>query len=223
MPGNADRKYAFPEPVAGDLKDELKYRLAVILRTTAGGLELTMKPEAKALYEEWYLNGQHNSIHARRLDTYAVRFMILFAINDMKETIEVETVKKAIAVCEWQYKVRQLYDPIDAESRIAMMEEKIRRVLKIKGPLSDRELKQQTHGNRAGLWLYEQAKQNLKRSTELRQDPRDKGEGCAMSVKTVAKPVAIFVNLRKPLREKGIQRIFRPFPPLNPVGRFKYR
>ena len=46
-------------------------------------------------------------------------------------------------------------------------EEKIRRYLS-KGPKTDRELKQATHANRTGLWIYDTAKKNLMKCNEIR-------------------------------------------------------
>jgi hypothetical protein len=46
------------------------------------------------------------------------------------------------------------------------MEEKIRRLIS-KAPLTDRQLKQKTNANRAGLWFYNQAKTNLLNAREI--------------------------------------------------------
>ena len=49
------------------------------------------------------------------------------------------------------------------------MEEKIRRQLAA-GPKTDRVLRQKTNADRAGLWFYETAKNNLKRAGEIVSD-----------------------------------------------------
>ena len=60
----------------------------------------------------------------------------------------------------------KLYDPIDADNSIAKMEEKIRRQLKRRA-LKDAQLKQRVNANRAGLWAYKSAMDNLKRAGEI--------------------------------------------------------
>ena len=100
-----------------------------------------------------------------------MRLMVLLAVNDLKAVVDIETVRQAIALCDWQLEARKIHDPIDADNNIAKMEEKIRRVLS-KRPRTDRELKQYTHASQAGLWFYETAKKNLQRSQELRWDKK---------------------------------------------------
>ena len=128
-------------------------------------MELDLTPSAIAVYEDWYMN-MERSIHAKRLDTYAVRFMSLLAINDLKDIVDEETVRKIIALCNWELEVRKIYSPIDADNKIAKMEEKIRRQLST-GSKKERTLKQNVNANRAGLWVYDQAKKNLGRAEEI--------------------------------------------------------
>ena len=51
------------------------------------------------------------------------------AVNDLKNDVDLDTVKKAIALCDWQLEVRKMNDPIDADNKIAAMEQRIRRQL----------------------------------------------------------------------------------------------
>ena len=67
--------------------------------------------------------------------------MALLAVNNLKGEVDEETIRKAIALCDWQLEVRKLYDPIDAEGKVARMEEGIRRVLH-KGARKENNLKQ---------------------------------------------------------------------------------
>jgi hypothetical protein len=135
-------------------------------------LELDVTPEAKEIYHNWYMRLEQ-TIHAKRLDTYSLRFMMLLAVNSLKHEIDADTVNDAIALCNWQLEVRKMYDPIDAEGKTAQMEESIRRVLK-REPLKDYQLKQATGANRAGLWVFESAKKNLERSGEIAWSKKDK-------------------------------------------------
>jgi hypothetical protein len=68
----------------------------------------------------------------------------------------------------YELAVRRLYDPIDADNAIARMEESIRRVLSSYGPLTERDLKRRVAYQRAGVWVFNQALDNLLRSKEVR-------------------------------------------------------
>ena len=135
-------------------------------------LEMGITPEAHAIYERWYLNLE-SSVHAKRLDGYALRFMGLLAVNENQKEITPGIVQKATALMNWQLEVRKSYDPIDADNAIAKLEERIRRVLD-KGPRTDRELKQRTHARRSGLWMFEAAIRNLERGGEIKLDQKEK-------------------------------------------------
>ena len=54
------------------------------------------------------------------------------------------------------------------------MEEKIRRQLKSRGDLGEREMKQFTNASRNGLWAYQTARDNLKRAKEIRFNHKQK-------------------------------------------------
>ena len=172
VPGSGQRMFAFPPKVPFQEKIILKSRLGKLLEFVGPRLEMGITPEAKALYENWYFNLER-SVHSKRLDGYALRFMGLLAVNEFQREITPDTVRKATALMNWQLKVRKFHDPIDADSATAKMEEKIRRVL-AEGPRSDRELKQRTHARRAGLWIYEAARRNLERGKEISWDRKKK-------------------------------------------------
>jgi hypothetical protein len=92
--------------------------------------------------------------------------MSLLTINEGKTEIDREIIKKVISLVDWQLEARKLHDPIDADSNIAKLEERIRRVLR-SGPKTERELKLSAHAHRSGLWNYEQARKNLEHSEEI--------------------------------------------------------
>jgi hypothetical protein len=136
-----------------------------IIRHVDRGLELDISPSAKEIFHNWYMN-MERSIHAKRLDIYAMRLMSLLAVNDLKSEVDLEIVKKATALCDWQLEVRKNHDPIDADNKIARMEEKIRRALR-KGQKKERRLQQKVNAHRDGLWVYQTAISNLKRYNEI--------------------------------------------------------
>ena len=165
VPGTAERKHSFPAKVSVQDKFILKLKLEKVLEHVGKSMELDITDSAKAIYDEWYMN-MERSVHAKRLDTYAMRLMSLIAVNDLKNEVDEETVRKAMNLCDWELAVRKLYDPIDADSSIAKLEEKIRRQLKRKA-LKDYQLKRSVNANRAGLWFYSRALDNLKRAGEI--------------------------------------------------------
>ena len=57
---------------------------------------------------------------------YALRFMLLLAVNELKVKIDEEIVEKVIRLVEWEHLIRQQLDPIGADSEMAKMEIKIR-------------------------------------------------------------------------------------------------
>lgn len=132
-------------------------------------LKLSITPEAKARWEQWYAE-LPSSIHTKRLDAIGIRLMMLLALTTDKDAIDLETVQLVIEILDYELAIRVLNDPIDADSAIAAMEEKIRRQLKGRGPQRDRDLKRHTNANRVGLWVYQKATDNLSGAGEITRD-----------------------------------------------------
>ncbi len=165
VPGKGERKYAFPPKVPEEEKNDLMKRLKNLILKFDCRKEFEISQRGRERFEQWYLNIQ-SSIHSKRLDTYALRLMPLLCANDEKDLVDEEIVEKAIALCDWQLGVRRLHDPIDAEGKMAVMEQKIRRLLR-SNPLTERKLKQRTNYTRVGSWVFETAINNLKRNNEI--------------------------------------------------------
>jgi len=170
VPGQGHRRFAIPGEVPTHERDIMKYELAKVLRSATMTPELSVTPVARALYEDWYLNLEQ-SIHTKRLDAYALRFMILFAVNSCKQEVDEVVVQNVIDLMNWELQARKLYDPIDADSAVAKIEEKIRRVLST-GSRSDRDLKRAVHYNRIGTWVFNMGIKNLVGSREVCFDKR---------------------------------------------------
>uniref|UniRef100_A0A6M3LDK6 DUF3987 domain-containing protein n=1 Tax=viral metagenome TaxID=1070528 RepID=A0A6M3LDK6_9ZZZZ len=166
VPGTGQRKYSLPLTVTLEEKKPLISKIRDIFQFIGEYREIELTKEGKKLFQEWYEN-QTKSIHSKRLDGYALRIMLLMAINRKAARIDAEIVSNAIELVDWQLLMRQAYDPIDADNASAKMEEKIRRTLDNKGPLTDRELKQWSNAHRSGLWLYSIAMGNLRREKEI--------------------------------------------------------
>jgi len=165
VPGDSYRAFSMPQKLSFEETVRLKAMLRRVLSFVGEGREFEMTEKAQGAYDYWY-HHRDGSEYARRLDTYAARFMSLMAANETKETIDAEIVDKIIALCDWQLRVRKYYSPIDADSEVAKMEEKIRRVITLR-PAKEYELKKAVHAHRSGIWCYEQAKKNLQAAREI--------------------------------------------------------
>jgi len=93
--------------------------------------------------------------------------MPILALTMDKEIVDEEVVKHVMAVMDYELRLRSLTDPIDADTLMAKVEERIRRVLKNRGPLSKREIRQATHADRSGSWAFKTALQNLIESKDI--------------------------------------------------------
>jgi hypothetical protein len=166
--GESERRIALPEPIPDDKRRDLASRLGDLLARVdqaagPGQLALRLEPEAARSWETWYLT-MPRSIHSRRLDTYGWRLMILLSLSrgDL-ETVSADTVHRVTALLDHQLTLRQRYDPVDAESTVARLEETIRRALRTRGPLTRRDLRRGVNADRYGLWMFETALSNLTR------------------------------------------------------------
>jgi hypothetical protein len=165
VPGKGKRKFSIPQSISNEGKRQIQAGLDDIKDLVRKNAQLKVTAEAMKTFDSWYMN-RELSIHSKRLDVYALRLMPLLAVNELKTEVDEKIVRKVIALCDWQLSVRKLFDPIDADNMMAKMEENIRRKLK-SGDLSDRDLKRLTNAHRVGLWAYENAMKNLRKSREI--------------------------------------------------------
>ncbi|MFC1552601.1 hypothetical protein ACFL6P_08575 [Candidatus Latescibacterota bacterium] len=166
VPANGTKKFSIPPVISDDAKRQISSQIGEIIGFVGRGMRLTIEPEALRTYDDWYMN-LPKSEHAKRLDTYALRFMALLAVNERKKVVDLITVQRAIFLMDWELGVRRLYDPIDADSAIAKMEEKIRRQLENRGSLTDRDLKRFCNARKSGYWVYNKALENLLEAGEI--------------------------------------------------------
>jgi hypothetical protein len=168
VPGSGEKKFSFPKRIATAERSWLKTQLGEVLKHAGTVPELDITEDAGALYHEWYM-GLERTIHAKRLDTYAMRFMSLLAINEGKRVIDATVIDKVMRLMNWQLEVRKQHDPIDADGQAAKMEERIRRALRVTS-MSDRDLKKKVHAERSGIWVYSMGIKNLQSAREIRWD-----------------------------------------------------
>jgi len=176
--GHGERKYALPKVIPNLVKMKLSSELKDIM-AFADGLAEREKPypmpieqDAFELFEEWYLNLERSPF-TKRLDTYGHRFMPLLAINEKKDRIDLETVQKTIALLDYELAARKEADPVDADNRIAALEERVRRKLS-SGRMKKRDMEIALHKSRHGLWVWNHAIENLKEAGEIGYDRKKK-------------------------------------------------
>jgi len=164
---HGERKYSIPREIPEGEIRPLRRKLGELLRAfeKPGKLRLRIEEEGRAIFHEWYM-AVEPSPFTKRLDGYGLRFMILFAINEGRDWITADVVSRVVDLLRWQLDIRRELSPIDAEGVIARMEESIRRVLS-RGPLPKRELQRRTNYQRAGLFTWNAAIQNLSRAKEI--------------------------------------------------------
>jgi hypothetical protein len=155
---DAKPKVAWPEPP----DQEALREIATLIQTQVARLPRTLEidPAGRSAWEDWYKR-LPSSEHVKRLDTIGWRLLPLFALTTDKSSIDLETVRQVTDVLDYELNLRILTDPIDADDKIAKLEERIRRVLRTKGPQSNRDLRRTVHADREGIWAYGQAVRNL--------------------------------------------------------------
>lgn len=172
VPGDSNKRISFPESPPGEEKQYLHYelwsRLEFLGELQREETRLAFDKDAREKWDEYYkiLRNRH-SVHTKRIDQYGLRLMPLLALNDLKSSIDLITVKKVIALLEWQYKVRQLYDPIQCNDKVAKMEEKIRRQLRKQKEWKRGKLQRAVNYSRDGLWVWKCARDNLVLNFEM--------------------------------------------------------
>ncbi len=173
--GDAQRRFFSPKPVPESerrrLQEELVGIVGAITATAAARnrpIEMVLDPEAEAVLQDWYVK-LSGSVHERRLEAYGLRLCILLEVSQGEtRRITEETALAVRDILEYELAVRRLYDPIDADTAIARVEESIRRVLATYGPMRERDLKLRVNYRRVGVWVYTQALANLLKSGEVR-------------------------------------------------------
>jgi len=172
--GTAMSKNSFPKEVPSKMIAVMEANLRTVLQRIGDEKVFDLTEDARELWDEYYMSINRSSLHSKRLDTYGLRIMMILAANLLKKEIDEEITTDTIKLLNWQYDIRKIYDPIDADTKTARIEELIRRKLSEKGPMQDRELKQATSANRSGLWIYNMAIQNLKSAQEIGWKGSDK-------------------------------------------------
>jgi hypothetical protein len=164
---NADRKakVAWPQKPdsteIGVVSARMRAQISKLPRT------LSITPEGKAAWDQWY-NDLPSSPHANRLDTIGFRLLALIALTTDKSEIDLDVVSAVTDILDYEYRIRQVTDPIDAESKVAQLEVGIRRQLAARGPLDERDLRRYTNADKKGYWAFKSALDNVKAARDVR-------------------------------------------------------
>jgi hypothetical protein len=175
VPGRAHRRLSIPLSIPEREKAGLRAILSFMFKHVSEfvpPISLPITPEAHEIFSDWYARTS-GSIFTKRLDTYGHRLMILFCINEGKSEVTPDVAKRVVGLLEWQQGVREEYDPIDAEGKIAKLEQLIRKAL-AKGQLAKRTLQRQLHYERFGLSAWNTAIKNLEDAGEIVYDAKNK-------------------------------------------------
>lgn len=174
VPGKMDKLVAIPPDLDISKWKKLRQKTLSAIQTARKMKEYDFSLQAKTRYENWYLNElDHHSLHSVRLETYAMRLMLLLCACREEFQINESVVEDSIKLVNWQHEIRQLYDPLDADNEMAKAEERIRRVLST-GSKTPRELQQKTNASRTGLWIWKNALENLQKNEEVILNPKTK-------------------------------------------------
>jgi putative DNA primase/helicase len=175
--GDNEKRFPIPHKVPQEEKDLLTSDLKGTLSLVWGlamenRYSMPFAPGAREVFEAWYFNTP-DSVFTKRLDAYGHRLMPLLAINEGLDVITPEIAEKAVALLNYQLAARRFADPIDADSTIAKVEERIRRLLAL-GPMEKRSLERKGNKSRAGIWAWDTAIKNLQNAEEVAFDRKNK-------------------------------------------------
>ena len=167
------RRFSLPKIISPEVKNGLRKQLKeVLLMIDELGKNkkylIPITPEALKMFDEWYFNLPQTP-YTKRLDTYGHRIMPLLALNEKKDKIDEDVMKKTIALLDYEHKVRELTDPIDAYNLIARLEASLRKVLSQHGALTRRTLGRKCHQERYGKYIWNWGITNLKNSGEIKE------------------------------------------------------
>ena len=165
-----------PRDVPPSVEQALAQELGAILYTLrpytpTTSLIMRLTPEALDLWSEFY-GTIPRTVTGTRIDSIGLRLAMLIALSAHKHEIDAEVIQAAIEIARWQLAVREEVMPTDAYNAIASMEQKIVRVLRARGPLGEKKLRDLTNAYRAGLWVFDTALKNVLAAKLVRFDPR---------------------------------------------------
>jgi hypothetical protein len=165
------KMWSIPPKLDLNEKGRLKQHLADLLRLVTeaaqgDAVEMGLTAEAGERWDDYYHEEMPEGISAKRLDAYGLRFMPLLGLNEGRTEVDLRIVEKVITILKWEYETRKMVDPISADSRIAEMEQKIRRYTD--GGITKRDLMKKVHYERYGVFIFNAALRNLLKVRDIK-------------------------------------------------------
>lgn len=166
---NTNKRIARPNsPTAQQVQPLMDDLAAKFKALPASEFVLPFTPSAASAWDGWY-NALPQQPETARLDTIGPRLMAVLAFVSGKPEIDDNVIRATLALLDYQRQVRQAYAPIVVNNQSARIEEKIRRALRKHGPLTERDLRRYTNGDRAGIEIFGRALHNLEAGKEIRR------------------------------------------------------
>lgn len=149
VPGYTDKMFSRTKPIPATEMGIAKTNYQRIINLVGSGLELDLTKSADKLYDDWYMQRERQD-YTKRIETYALRLMSLFTVQEYKSVVDVDIVEKVIQLVNWQIEVRRLYDPITAETYIGKIQARIIRIMASRKHMRFWDLMRALHYKRIG-------------------------------------------------------------------------
>ncbi len=158
--GRRQKLHPIPRIVPHDVVARLQAQTkAQLERAEQEKPALRFTPDAQTRWEDWY-RSMPDTPYVARLDTYGLRFLMLFAVTTGSWQITRVLVDAVIPLLEYQLAIRRELDPVDAEGVVARLERMILRQL-AKGRMPESRLQARCNVRYYGLWAYDLALRNI--------------------------------------------------------------
>lgn len=122
VPGDSKRSIASPGIIDPQSVTEVRKKLLRNMDLFPDGTFIDMDPVAKFLWDSWYKSDAMEGEFAKRLSTYGMRLMVLFCISEGTQRVTEDIVRRIIAICNWEKRVRTAYAPEHYETFKAKVE-----------------------------------------------------------------------------------------------------
>jgi hypothetical protein len=175
VPAEANRKGFTPDSIPEDELIRLKFRFFKMLEKFPLDVstpylidwEGGRYGDAYQRINEWYM-GMPDNDFSTRVDTYGRKFLMIMAISEGKDVIDLEMVERVISLLDWQIHVREAYQPVGFTNLMSKIENAVRRVVRRNPGITQGRMFNQFR-ELGGLKEKELALQNLVRSEEILQ------------------------------------------------------
>lgn len=153
-------RVAWPRSPAKGILDSIEARIYAQL-SNPPSVPYRITAEAEAVWGQWY-EALPKDEFAKRLDGLGFRLMPILTATTDKPIVDVEIVQAVTAILDYELEVRKVLHPIDADTAIAKLEQKIvRQVESGMNLYTRRELARAVHADRSGYWRFRVALDNM--------------------------------------------------------------